>query len=400
MFIEGTKETTIQNKLTVLSIFSEFINFLEKSDLEKNNQLLEFYINNIIDLFKNKKSENIQFLYKIAFSLPGVILAYCQKVSINYWDEIKKVYLLFFDEKDLKIKTTISSSFAEVSKIIGYENSEKDIAPKILSLYEKNNIQIKNTILNTLPEYLKNIKDENIKKSFLKCFTSYNENKWREKIKFLKILGKLKDIYNIDIISKEIFPLVLKMNFETVNKVRIRAAKELSGYLFKYTQTNDEFKINALILLQTFGTCIHYHYRQLFIYISISFMINENEFMEIIFPLLYDLSFDKIDNVRMTISKILNKIIKKNKNEYNWILNNKDMKEIIFRLKNDKAKEVRDYIKDIEINEDYSNVQIEHNILDKINEKFNDKMDVIQDVYKINPVSLGSNLWLNKENIK
>ena len=38
-------------------------------------------------------------------------------------------------------------------------------------------------------------------------------------------------------------------------------------------------------------------------------MINENEFMEIIFPLLYDLSFDKIDNVRMTISKILNIII-------------------------------------------------------------------------------------------
>ena len=398
LFIEGTKETTIQNKLTVLSIFSEFINFLEKSDLEKNNQLLEFYINNIIDLFKNKKSENIQFLYKIAFSLPGVILAYCQKVSINYWDEIKKVYLLFFDEKDLKIKTTISSSFAEVSKIIGYENSEKDIAPKILSLYEKNNIQIKNTILNTLPEYLKNIKDENIKKSFLKCFISYNENKWREKIKFLKILGKLKDIYNIDIISKEIFPLVLKMNFETVNKVRIRAAKELSGYLFKYTQTNDEFKINALILLQTFGTCIHYHYRQLFIYISISFMVNENDFMEIIFPLLYDLSFDKIDNVRMTLSKILNKIIKKNKDEHKWILNNKDMKEIIFRLKNDKVKEVRDFIKDVELKEDYSNIKIEHNIVDKINEKFIDKMDVIQDVYKINPVSLGSDLWLHKNN--
>ena len=398
LFFEGTKETTIQNKLTVLSIFSEFINFLEKSDLEKNNQLLEFYINNIIDLFKNKKSENIQFLYKIAFSLPGVILAYCQKVSINYWDEIKKVYLLFFDEKDLKIKTTISSSFAEVSKIIGYENSEKDIAPKILSLYEKNNIQIKNTILNTLPEYLKNIKDENIKKSFLKCFTSYNENKWREKIKFLKILGKLKDIYNIDIISKEIFPLVLKMNFETVNKVRIRAAKELSGYLYKYTQTNDEFKINALILLQTFGTCIHYHYRQLFIYISISFMVNENDFMEIIFPLLYDLSFDKIDNVRMTLSKILNKIIKKNKDEHKWILNNKDMKEIIFRLKNDKVKEVRDFIKDVELKEDYSNIKIEHNIVDKINEKFIDKMDVIQDVYKINPVSLGSDLWLHKNN--
>ena len=90
-------------------------------------------------------------------------------------------------------------------------------------------------------------------------------------------------------------------------------------------------------------------------------MINENEFMEIIFPLLYDLSFDKIDNVRMTISKILNIIIKKNKIEYNWILNNKEIKLI---------------------------------------KKFNDKVDIIQDVYKINLVSLGSNLWLNKENIQ
>ncbi len=62
------------------------------------------------------------------------------------------------------------------------------------------------------------------------------------------------------------------------------------------------------------------------------------------------------------------------------------MKKISFRLKNDNAKEVRDYIKDIEINEDYSNVQIGQKILDKINEKFNDK---IQDVYKINPFSLG-----------
>ena len=120
--------------------------------------------------------------------------------------------------------------------------------------------------------------------------------------------------------------------------------------------------------------------------------------MEIIFPLLYDLSFDKIDNVRMTLSKILNKIIKKNKDEHKWILNNKDMKEIIFRLKNDKVKEVRDFIKDVELKEDYSNIKIEHNIVDKINEKFIDKMDVIQDVYKINPVSLGSDLWLHKNN--
>ncbi len=111
---------------------------------------------------------------------------------------------------------------------------------------------------------------------------------------------------------------------------------------------------------------------------------------------MYDLSFDKIDNVRMTLSKILNKIIKKNKDENKWILNNKDMKEIIFRLKNVKCKEVRDFIKDVEMNEDYSNVDINQERVDKMNEKFDNKMNVIYDIYKINPVSLGSDAWLHK----
>ena len=394
LFIEGSKDQQV--KFTILSIFAEFINFLQKSDLENNKYLLEFYIMSTLELFKNKKSEYLDILYKIAFTLPGVILVYCQKLSIDNWNEIKKVYLSFFNEKDYKIKNTICSSFAQISKIIGSENSEIDIAPHILKLYDNNNIQIKNTILNVLPDYLNTIKDEKIKINFLKCFTLNNEKKWREKIKFLKVLGKLKDIYNIEIILNDIFPIILKMNFETVNKVRIRAAKELSKYLFKFTKTNDEYKIKALILLETFATCIHYHYRQLFVYISIDFMVDESIFIEVIFPLFYDLSFDKIESVRMTLSKILNKIIKKNKEEHNWILNNKDMKEIIFRLKNDKCKEVRDFIKDVEMNEDYSNVDINHERLDKINEKFDNKMNVLYDLYKINPVSLGSDAWLHK----
>ena len=80
-----------------------------------------------LELFKNKKSEYLDVLYKIAFSLPGVILVYCQKISIDYWNEIKKVYLSFFNEKDYKIKNTICSSFAQISKIIASENSEIDL---------------------------------------------------------------------------------------------------------------------------------------------------------------------------------------------------------------------------------------------------------------------------------
>ena len=115
---------------------------------------------------------------------------------------------------------------------------------------------------------------------------------------------------------------------------------------------NVDYKQNAIIILNNFATCYHYHYRQLFIYLCKKIMINEKIFKEYALDLFYDLSYDKIINVRYTLASFINTIWNKNKKEYEWIRSNKKIIEIIYRLKNDNGNEVNKCVEKIDINMD------------------------------------------------
>ena len=91
--------------------------------------------------------------------------------------------------------------------------------------------------------------------------------------------------------------------------------------------------------MNNFATAIHYHFRQLFIYLCKKIIKNEKIFKDYVFHLFNDLSYDKIVNVRYTLSSFINKIWNKNKKEYEWI-------------KNDKEVEVKKCLEKIDINED------------------------------------------------
>ena len=109
--------------------------------------------------------------------------------------------------------------------------------------------------------------------------------------------------------------------------------------------------------------------------------------------LLNDLSFDKINNTRYTLSKFLSYIWNKNKKEYEWIKNDEKIIEIIFRLKNDKENEIKKCVENIEINTDKIDSQ---KVLEKINvnDKFINEFKVFKDI--INYESFLGKTWLNK----
>ena len=395
VFFFGINDNVINVKNTCLEIFGEFIYYLKKEDLEKNKQMINVYVNETLEINISLEN-NLTLIYNIAYSFPSVLITLKEKISNEIWDEIKIVYFYFFNVNDFKVKLTISSSFKEISKIIGSDKSEKDIAPQILLLFEKNGKDIKNNIIYNLPEYLLSIKNKDVKNQFLKCFNLNRNNNWREQIKYVQSLGNLINVYDIDILEKKIFPKILELCFNKFNKVRKKSIKELSKYLFKYFNDNEDYKNKALIILESFANCIHYHYRQLFVYLIFQFFIKENLFMEIIYPLFYNLSFDKIDNVRISEAKMLNKILKQQNENYKWVLNNKKMLEIIFRFQNDESNEVKNYMKDIKIKEDFSNIKFANDKMKFINESFTNKMEIIYDMYNIHSIYLGVNWLKNK----
>ena len=105
-------------KNTCLEIFGEFIYYLKKEDLEKNKQMINVYVNETLEINISLEN-NLTLIYNIAYSFPSVLITLKEKISNEIWDEIKIVYFYFFNVNDFKVKLTISSSFKEISKIIG-----------------------------------------------------------------------------------------------------------------------------------------------------------------------------------------------------------------------------------------------------------------------------------------
>ena len=379
-------EDSIRN--TALSIFGEFIFYLQREDIKIHTGLLQFYINQIMSLYECKKNiSNITPLYKCAYSFPSVLLAYYRKVSSKKWNDLKTVYMKFVNDKDPKIKKTIAYSFGEVAKILDPKISETELCPLILTMYNTNNQEIKNIIISILPEYLYSIKDKETKLSFIDIFKSSlkklnNSKRWREKITFLKTIGRLINIYDNNTMFNEIFFMCIQLCFDPVYKVRVKAGKNLSKLLLQFLSADDQYKIKALVIIRMFATCIHYHYRQLFIHMCKKLIEDETLFMEITYELIEDLSYDNIMNVRVTLGNFFNKAWTKKQAPFRWIKTNKKMLEMIYRLKNDKIDEVKNTLKDINIEDvkkelnydDYSKIMIPKNV----NENFNNKGEEIK----------------------
>jgi len=390
-------EESIKN--TALSIFGEFIFYLQREDIKLHTELLQFYINQIMNLYECKKNiTNITPLYKCAYSFPSVLLAYYRKVSNKKWNDLKTVYMKFVNDQDPKIKKTIAHSFGEVAKILDPKISETEICPLILTMYNSNNQDIKKIIISILPEYLYSINDKKTKLLFIDLFKSTLKNiikskKWRERYNFLKTIGRLINIYDNSTMFNEIFFMCIQLCFDTVHKVRVKAAKNLSKLLLQFLSSDDQYKIKAIVIIRIFSTCIHFHYRQLFIFMCKKLIEDESLFMEITYELIEDLSYDNISNVRVTLGNFLSKGWNKKQAQYKWLKTNKKILEMIYRLKNDKIDEVKNTLNNINIEdvkkelnyEDYSKIMEQKNV----NETFTNKCEDLKVLIGFTPTLYG-----------
>ena len=400
-----------------LSIFGEFISYLNIETLNSNPQLFTFYNNFFLFLYNNQSINDIQPIIKCAFSFPSVLLAYYKKLNCeDNWNKLKKIYEKLINDKNIKIKKTISNSFAEISKILGYKKSETELSPLIINMYKNNNNKIKENIIEILPEYIRSINDFDIKLEYLNiiknCFLeSKKSNKWRNKIYLIKFTGKVIGVYNNDILFIEILYFCIQMCFDKFNKVRLKASKTLSKLLFYFLtitiqSSNDiSYKENCEKILKMFATSLHYHYRQLFIYMCKKIVFDENLFNKYIINLLEDLSFDNVVNVKITLGNFIYKNwLKSEKDEkFGFFQKDKKILEIIYRLKNDNNYDVRKTLE--KINNQFLVQEIKEFSLEKIlikkevNFVFINKFEHIKKIFGFSPPSLG-NSWLKDKNYK
>ena len=127
-------------------------------------------------------------------------------------------------------------------------------------------------------------------------------------------------------------------------------------------------------------------------------MTNEQIFNEYAFNLFNDLSYDNIVNTRISLGGFISKMWNKNKKEYEWIKKDKNIINIIYRLKNDQEIDVKKSVEKIEINID--DIKDKKKVLEskKVNKKFINEFKEFKKMF--NYEAFLGKTWLKKnENI-
>ena len=393
------------NQSNALSIFGEFIPYLNEETILNNEHLLTFYIETLKKLFKNKYQDS-KTIYEACYSFPSILLTFYSKIKDDQiknknWYLLKPIYREFINYKDLRIKNSIAASFGVISSILDEKIFENQVMPLILFMFSNNKAKIQNTILTVIPKVLVNMKDIKKRLELLNVYKmGFNAIKtyktWRDKINYIKGIKQMKELFDNDIIFKDLVRMLIEMCFDTFNIVRIKAAKTLSIFFLKFLLLNDDNKYKQIVIniLNNFAKCKHYHYRQLYIYLCKKIITNEEVFKKYGYDLLNDLSYDKIVNTRYTLSNFLKIIWNKNKTEYNWIKNDPKIFEIIYRLKNDNENEVKTCLINIDINFDKIDIKKTLEKI-KVNDKFVDEFKDFKNIFGFLP-NLGK-VWVKEK---
>ena len=357
-----------------VEIFGEFLSLLDKDDIKNYTQLLDFYINTIEECTKNNKKDDITIIQKCAYNFPAVLVMY----GAENWEKLKPCFVKMAEQKDDRIKMPLAASLGEISKILGNEVTENDLLDFVDKFYKENNSEMKMKILGILPDIIRNI-SSNKKNQYLeniKIMIGNKEDKWRKRLAYSKIIGKFHNTYSDTIIYKRVFPIAINFCFDDVHTIREKSAGHNSRILLQLLTGKEDYKKKTYTIVKSFAQSINFSYRQLFILMCKHLFESEELYKNYIAPLLLDLAYDKIVNVRISLSKFIEKIIKKNK--FNYLKNDETMRKIVTILRKDTNNEVNSYMKDLN---DIKDIDVQLGVY--VNDKFIDIMKYVSDEFGI-----------------
>jgi serine/threonine-protein phosphatase 2A regulatory subunit A len=247
-------------------------------------------------------------------------------------------------EKDQKnyVKGALASNVLKICELIGPKKTNDYIFPIFLTLIKDENIEIRMNLINNLSKLNKVIEIDNIIESIMPPIKEISANKsWRIRIQIMEIIPVLAKLFNQHLFMNNIFPICITALMDSVFSIRESSCK-LFVTIYKDTK-NEEFekklleKLNELclsssyLLRNTSPVFIKFYIEKLEDKIYLEF------FEKILIEIVFNLSKDKIANVRMNCAFILNKIknIKFKDNKINGEINN-----IIEIFKKDKDEDV------------------------------------------------------------
>ena len=366
---------------TIIKKIGEIICHLDKDEL--SIKLFDYYKETLDEYYSNKDKLNNNngnfthfniddLLYDYAYNFPSVLFCY----GSSFWPKLRNLYFNLCNEKDLRIRKSIISSFHEVSTILGKEITENElltIYDKFLDSDEKTE---KNLSLRNLPKILNNVNKETKEKYYkyfeaVSIFQNNNKNKvrnfnfinWKNKLDVAESILCYFNLYENEVIYQSIFPQCITFCLDNIYQVRKVSAKVLGSLIvYLYNENFKKDKLNEVI--KTFAFHKKFQNRITFVKMCKIFLMNYHIYSEIVKDILIKISNDQISNVRIAICKMLKKIVINDKCPCN---NDEDIYNICKKLYDKNSKSIVNIFQGV--------TKIKFDNLDNNNNKFNEKFD-------------------------
>ena len=325
------EDTNWRVRLTVSDKLNEFLNFPNI-----NNNFKQTSVNIFAKLLEDPEAE-IRNICCLRLEEITKIL----KNENNFDKILQNIRNLEKDQKNF-VKGALAANALKICELIGPKKTNDYIFPVFLTLIKDENIEIRMSLINNLPELNKVIDINNIIESIMPPIKEISANKsWRVRIQIMEIVPVLAKLFNQHLFMSNIFPICITSLMDSVFSIR-EASCKLFVTIYKDIK-NEEFEKKLLEKLNELCLSSSYLLRNTAL-VYIKFYIEKLDdkiylefFEKKLVAIVFNLSKDKIANVRLNCAFILNKIknIKFKDNKINAEINS-----IIEILKADKDADV------------------------------------------------------------
>ena len=326
-----SEDTNWRVRLTVSDKLNDFLNFPNI-----NNNFKQISTNIFAKLLEDPEAE-----IRNICCLRLVEITKTLKEENNFDKILQNLRKLEKDQKNF-VKGALASNVLKICELIGPKKTNDYIFPIFLTLIKDENIEIRMSLINNLSELNKVIEINNIIESIMPPIKEISANKsWRVRIQIMEIVPVLAKLFNQHLFMTNIFPICITSLMDSVFSIR-EASCKLFVTIYKDTK-NEEFEKKLLEKLNELCLSSSYLLRNTAL-VYIKFYIEKLDdkiyldfFEKKLVGIVFNLSKDKIANVRINCAFILNKIknIKFKDSKINGEINN-----IIEIFKKDKDEDV------------------------------------------------------------
>lgn len=288
LFEELLNDKSNSVRLCAMGRLGQMINFCKGS-------VPEYLLTAFLELSKNSSNKG-ELQFHCAFYFPAVLL----KVGPGSWGNMSVAYSYLAAEGDLKCVKSLASGMHEIGKILGPEVATAELVPVFEKIYNESaaSKQIAVAYIGSFLGCLMPQARINFLK-YVKTMYKISAN-WRIRLSIAEQMVCILKLYDLDIVTSELAPIVFYLADDKIAKIRETASNSMAHLIIsvlnnpKYTEIINSFKALA---------SKSYTSKQVFLLSSIH--LTPSSFEQHFSNELKALCEEKSANIRMLCAKIV-----------------------------------------------------------------------------------------------